>query len=153
MTVEALVDTLEQSGVRLIIDGERLKLEAYPDRVPGEDAIAGLRQNKSAVIEYLRRRACATGFQFSSFPTPICRKTEKLEDRPETSIETERRFPGQPHARLFPFIGRKVRTPGGPGTLIQVFADRATVILDSEMTKCAAFTPGEIEPVSWELSS
>ena len=35
---------------------------------------------------------------------------------PPESVAAERRF-GQPHARLFPFLGRKVRTPGGPGTL------------------------------------
>jgi hypothetical protein len=69
---------------------------------------------------------------------------------PPASLDAERRF-GQPHARLFPFIGRKVRTPGGPGTLLQVFAERVTVLLDSELGKCAVFTPGEIEPVSWEL--
>src|SRR5713101_2033339 len=31
---------------------------------------------------------------------------------PPESIIAERRF-AQPHAKLFPFIGRKVRTPGG----------------------------------------
>jgi hypothetical protein len=66
------------------------------------------------------------------------------------SVEAEERF-GQPHARLFPFLCRKVRTPGGPGTLLQVFADRVTVVLDSEIDKCAFFKPTEIEPVSWEL--
>ena len=41
---------------------------------------------------------------------------------PPASLDAERRF-GQPHAKLFPFIGRKVRTPNGAGVLIQVFAD------------------------------
>jgi hypothetical protein len=65
------------------------------------------------------------------------------------SLDAESRF-GQPHAKLFPFIGRKVRTPAGAGTLIQVFAERVTVVLDSEMDKCASFTSAEIEPASWE---
>jgi hypothetical protein len=69
---------------------------------------------------------------------------------PPASLDAERRF-GQPHAKLFPFIGRKVRTPSGPGTLLQVFAERVTVLLDSELSKCAWFPPGEIEPASWEL--
>ena len=56
---------------------------------------------------------------------------------------TGQRF-GQPHVRLFPFIGRKVRTPAGPGTLIQVFADRVTVLLDADLNKCTWFAPGEI---------
>jgi len=70
--------------------------------------------------------------------------------RPLASLDAERRF-GQPHAKLFPFIGRKVRTPAGTGTLIQVFAGRVTVALESDLDKCAFFKPAEIEPVSWEL--
>jgi len=65
-------------------------------------------------------------------------------------FDEERRF-GQPHERLFPFLGRKVRTPAGLGTLLQVFADRCTVVLDSHVAHCARFAPGEIEPVTWEL--
>lgn len=64
-----------------------------------------------------------------------------------SSVRPEQKF-GQSHARLFPFLGRKVRTPNGPGTLLQVFADRVTVLLDSELSKCSFFRPGEIEPVS-----
>jgi hypothetical protein len=69
---------------------------------------------------------------------------------PSEGVDAERRF-GQPHAKLFSFIGRKVRTPTGPGTLLQVFAERVTVLLDSELNRCAFFPPVEIEPVSWEL--
>jgi hypothetical protein len=74
----------------------------------------------------------------------------KTTDWPTESLDAERRF-GQPHARLFPFIGRKVRTSAGVGTLLQVFAERVTVVLDSELSRCAFFRPAEIEPISWEL--
>jgi hypothetical protein len=70
---------------------------------------------------------------------------------PPGPLDAEQRF-GYPHARLFPFIGRKVRTPKGPGTLVQVFADRVTVVLDSEVSRCSFFRPLDIEPVSWEVS-
>jgi hypothetical protein len=70
---------------------------------------------------------------------------------PPESRDAERRF-GQPHARLFPFIGRKVRTPGGPGTLLQVFADRVTVLLDSQLARCSYFSPGQIKPVNGDYS-
>lgn len=70
---------------------------------------------------------------------------------PPESLDYERRF-GQPHARLFPFLGRKVRTPSGPGILLQVFAERVTVVLDSELSRCSFFAPGQIEPVNWEIS-
>lgn len=66
-----------------------------------------------------------------------------------TSLRVEDRF-AQSHARLFPLIGRKVRTPAGLGTLVQVFAHRVTVLLDAELSRCAVFRPVEIEPVSWE---
>jgi hypothetical protein len=66
------------------------------------------------------------------------------------SIDARRRF-CQSHANLFPYLGRKVRTPAGPGVLFQVFADRVTILLDSELDRCSFFRPGEIEPVSWEL--
>ena len=65
-------------------------------------------------------------------------------------FDMEKRF-AQPHARLFPFIGRKVRTPAGTGTMLQVFANRVMVVLDSEMSRCSFFAPTEIQPVSWEL--
>ena len=68
---------------------------------------------------------------------------------PTASLDAEQRF-GRPHARLFPFIGRKMRTPVGVGTLVQVFAGRVTVLLDSQLSRCSYFRPAEVEPVSWE---
>jgi hypothetical protein len=88
----------------------------------------------------------AGAWQAPKAPRPV----QVGEAWPHASRDVEWRF-GQPHARLFPFLGRKVRTPGGSGTLIQVFADRVTVVLDSELSRCAFFQPAEIEPVSWEL--
>jgi hypothetical protein len=67
---------------------------------------------------------------------------------PSDSEAAIHRFHGQPHARLFVFLGRKVRTPKGPGTLVQVFAQRVTVLLDSELRRCSWFRPAEVEPVS-----
>jgi hypothetical protein len=114
---------------------------------PKRETITQLKEIKTAVLEYLRERARPRESQFSSFPTPIACKTEKLGDWHPKSLDAERRV-GQPNAKLFPFIGRKVRTPGGPGTLLQVFAERVTVLLDSELSRCSFFRPTEIEPVS-----
>ena len=83
----------------------------------------------------------------------ICRRQPEANNRTmplPVACEAVKRFHGQPHARLFRFIGCKVRTPGGPGTLLQVFADCATVILDSQLSQCSVFAPSEIEPVSTE---
>ncbi len=150
MTAETLVAVLEQDGARLRVEGDRLTLEVPSHKVPSPETIAGLRENKAAVVEYLRGRSQPQGIQFSSFSNPIAWKTEKLENWPPESFELAGRF-AQPHAKLFPFIGRKVRTPGGPGTLLQVFADRVAVVLDSELSRCSFFVPGQIEPVSWEM--
>lgn len=68
------------------------------------------------------------------------------EKRRSKGHEQPNRF-GQPHAALFPLLGRKVRTPSGPGTLIQVFADRAAVLLDSDVQKCAVFHPEEVRAI------
>jgi hypothetical protein len=56
----------------------------------------------------------------------------------------------QPHAKLLPLLGRKVRTPAGPGTLLQVFLDRATVLLDSELSKCSCFSPRSSHSRMWK---
>jgi hypothetical protein len=71
---------------------------------------------------------------------------------PPESLDAESRF-NQAHATLFPFLGRKVWTPKGPGTLLQVFAERVTVVLDADLYKCSFFSPAEIRPVSPELNS
>jgi hypothetical protein len=83
-------------------------------------------------------------------PADAASHPEASADLQRKTAEAEGRF-GQPHAKLFPFIGRKVRTPEGPGTLLQVFADRVSVVLDSERSRCSFFPPGRVEPVSWEV--
>jgi hypothetical protein len=71
---------------------------------------------------------------------------------PPESLDAEARF-NQAHAKPFPLLGRKVWTPRGPGTLLQVFAGRVTVLLDADLNKCSFFSPTEIRPVSPELNS
>lgn len=124
-----IVSRLEQSGGTLVLDGERIRYSVPSGSSEVPSLLAELRRRRDEVAELLRHRA--------SWP-------------PE-ALESERRFT-QPHAKLFPFIGRKVRTPQGPGTLLQVFADRVTVVLDRELSQCSYFALRQIEPVSWEVS-
>lgn len=49
---------------------------------------------------------------------------------PSASREAERRF-GSGAPKLYPFLGCKVRTTSGVGQLVQVFRDRATVVLNT----------------------
>jgi len=124
-----IVSRLEQSGGTLVLDGERIRYSVPSGSIEVPGLLAELRQRREEVAELLRHRA----------------------SWPQKSLEAGRRFE-QPHAKLFPFLGHKVRTPDGPGTLLQVFADRVTVLLDSRLEHCSWFAPGEIEPVSWERS-
>jgi len=128
-----IVSQLEGAGGKLVLDGDRIRYS-----VPGGDTevqglLAELRRHRDALKKLLRERGS---------DERTC---------PPASAEAERRF-AQPHARLFPFLGRKVRTPGGPGTLLQVFAERVTVLLDQDLRKCSFFSPREVEPVSDERS-
>jgi len=90
----------------------------------------------------------------SAEPAPAVRRAAAASTAPRSkwppeSLEAQAKF-GAPYARLFPFIGRKVRTPDGPGVLHQVFRERCAVALDAEALRYLHFfLPAEIEPVSW----
>ena len=74
------------------------------------------------------------GFEVGQGPAAIRWPTE--------SLQAERKF-GHPAARLYPFLRKKVLTPKGEGTLVQVFADRVQVNLPKE-EKISAFHPRDI---------
>jgi hypothetical protein len=133
--VDTLLHQAEVAGLCFRIDGEQIVVR-FPliRRAELTPLIDTLKQHKEEVGKLLRNK-----------------QVPRLEmNWPTESLDAEQRF-GKSHAKLFSFIGRKVRTPNGTGTLIQAFADRATVILDSEISRCSFFVPGQIQPVSWEL--
>jgi hypothetical protein len=127
-----IIARLEDGGGRLELAGDRIGYSVPSGNPEAQKLLAELRKHREEVAEFLRRRA-------------------EEKKWPDASLDAERRF-GQSHAKLFPYLGRKVRTPGGPGTLIQVFADRVTVVLDSELSRCSFFSPSQIEPITWELA-
>ena len=69
----------------------------------------------------------------------------ELQSWPEASKDAVHRF-GKPCARLYPFLGREVQTPEGPGRLLQVFTERVTVVLDAEPSRASFFLPSEVRP-------
>ena len=129
-----VVSRIEELGGYLALDADGgIRYRVPKDSLEAQGLLAELRKHRERVMELLRQR-----------------KANEC-NWPPASLDAERRF-AQSHAKLFPYLGRKVRTPGGLGTLIQVFAGRATVVLDSELSLCSFFVPDQIEPVSWEVS-
>jgi len=123
--VAGLLETLRSLGVTVkVVAGERVRLEPA-SRIPAE-LVPQIREAKPEIIAALRRPA------------------------PDPGEDSVRRF-AQPHAKLFPLLGRKVRTPAGVGVLWQVFEQQSGVLLDKEAARIVSyFRTSQIEPVSQE---
>ncbi|HUZ93839.1 MAG TPA: hypothetical protein VMU57_02900 [Edaphobacter sp.] len=127
--IAQILSEIERRGIVVRLDGENLRLA--PRRALDPELLKDISDHKTEIMREAARRG---GVHLRS-------------GWPPESLGSERRF-CQPHAKLFPFIGYKVRTPQGPGTLLQAFAERVTVVLDTERSKCAIFLPTEVEPAS-----
>jgi hypothetical protein len=130
MDVLQIVSRLEAAGGELSLNGDRIVYAIPKGNLAAQELLAELREHRQTLANFLRQRV-----------------HEHQQKWPPESHDALRRF-RQPHARLFSFIGRKVRTPPGPGTLIQVFADRVTVLLEADLNRCTWFAPGEISPAA-----
>ncbi len=64
---------------------------------------------------------------------------------PSECLASELKF-GTYEARLYPLLQRMVRTPQGPGKLVQVFAGRAAVILTSQPEAVCFLDPCSVRP-------
>jgi hypothetical protein len=64
---------------------------------------------------------------------------------PAASLEAEQRF-GQSHARLFPFIHKRVWTPAGIGILLSVFLEQCEILPDSA-EKTIRVQTGDVKPI------
>lgn len=118
----ALLETLERLDLSVRVDGESLQVRG-PRAAMTPDLEQAIRAHKAELVQLVA--ADADGW-------------------PPESLHAERRF-GRWHARLYPFIGRTVATPRGAGRLVQIFGDRATVILPGE-TQAGVFLPEELGP-------
>ena len=141
MSANELIAEVTRQGGALEIHGDRIRYR-FPNGA-ARKLLEELRAHREELLEALRQNI-AVAHEYS----PIETQSVPAEDQwPPQSYDALARF-GQSHARLFPLLGRKIRTPAGPGTLLQVFADHVTVLLDCDISKCSSFSPGEIEPVS-----
>jgi hypothetical protein len=123
MEVGQALENLKTAGATLTLEGEQIHV-AYRCRACDlpllKAAITVLKEHKQEAIAFLSSKDAIHSVARQFWP-------------PE-SLEAAERFRHW-SARLYPFIGQAVRTPKGMGQLVQVFSDRATVLLDSERTK------------------
>lgn len=120
VTPSEILSELQARQVELAVVGDRLRFR--PVSAVPEPLLEALRAHKAEVMDLVELRSW-----------------------PEASKEAVRRF-GKPCARLYPFLGRVVQTPDGPGRLLQVFAERVTVVLDAEPSRASFFLPSEVRP-------
>lgn len=120
MTAEELLAEVEALGVIVTLDREELVLRPRSRLSP--ELVDRLREHKPELLDLVELRSW-----------------------PAESQDAVRRF-GQPCARLYPFIGRTILTPWGPGRLLQVFSERATVALATTPGRASFFPPSDLRP-------
>lgn len=118
MTTETLLMQLSDLGIAVVVSGGRVQLQGRGPR-PSERLLQEIRAHKDEIVAYL-----------------------DLMEWPEVCLEYVREL-GHRTARLYPFVGKAVTTPQGPGRLLQVFPDRAVVHL---VGRVSLFLPSEIRP-------
>jgi hypothetical protein len=69
----------------------------------------------------------------------------------EEMWRSQQRF-GHKTARLYPLVGRKVRTTEGPGKLWQVLAGRVGVVLDKDPKKVTFVSVDDVKPLKQNVS-
>lgn len=70
---------------------------------------------------------------------------EKSHRSPDQAVTAATALVNEPHRRLYPFLGKVVQTPKGPGKLWQVFSFRIGVILDADSNHVSFFLPEQIQ--------
>lgn len=120
MTAAEILSELEARQIELAVTGDRLRFR--PAAAVPEDLLTELREHKAELIELV-----------------------SLQGWPEESRDYVRRF-RVPEARLYPFLGKLVATSLGRGRLLQVFPERAAVVLDTDPSRLTFLLPSEVRP-------
>jgi hypothetical protein len=144
--VADLLETLNRLGVTVrVVERERVRLEPA-SRIPAE-MIPRIRQAKAEIIEALRARpaTCAPSCHKVSTPEPSDQGECIASNWPPESLQNEHRF-GCYHARLFPFVGKRVWTPATTGTLLSTFADNCEILPDGA-TKTVRVRAEDVRPI------
>jgi len=120
MTANELLARVEALGVVVMLDERDLVLRPRSRLTP--ELVEQLRAHKAELLDLI-----------------------ELQNWPEESREAVRRF-GCSCARLYPFLGREILTAEGSGRLLQVFPERAMVVLDADPNRAHFFLPSELRP-------
>lgn len=118
MDAMQILDELEAREIRVRVEGQGIELVGPRGALTPELEVE-IRRRKPELVEVL-----------------------SLQSWPEASRDAVREY-RVPHARLYPFLGRRVLSPRGRGRLLQVFADRAVVNLAGRVS---VFLPSEVRP-------
>lgn len=119
MSALAILTELHQRGISVEADGDTLVLK--PRRALDHAILTRVREAKPAILKALQ------------------------DTWPPASMEAERRF-GQAHAKLFPFIGKRVWTPAGTGELLAAFAEQSEILPDGA-TKTVRVRTEDVSPI------
>ena len=141
MIAEEILAELRGAGALVEARGDVLHVEAAPGTLT-PDRLRSLRELKPALLRLLAPSG-VVGSLGGALQAPS--KVVAGDGWPPESLDAEQRF-GCWHARLYPFIGKTVSTPRGAGRLVQVFPDRASVILPGE-AQVGVFLPDELWPL------
>ena len=141
MSIQALMTELDQLGVKLEADGDRL-LYAGPQEAISPELIKRLKAHKTDLLALLQR-----GEKDMPRDQPTSSISIRLSRWPVECLEAERRF-GHRAARLYPLLKQIVGTSQGPGRLWQVFTGQAGVVLDSHPELVRFVRPEEVRPYS-----
>ncbi len=126
MSAAALLETLGRLDLAIRVDGDGLRVTG-PRAAMTPALEQAIRAHKADLVQHL---VAADAW-------------------PPESLDAERRF-GRWHARLYPFLGKTVSTPRGAGRLVQVFPERASVVLPGEAS-AGVFLPEELSPLGGAL--
>lgn len=126
MSAAELVTDIETQGVVLVPHGDRVRFR--PKNKLPVALFEELKARKPEVLSYLQSRGW-----------------------PPESLDCEWRF-GKPQARLYPFLGKTVSTPMGPGTLLQVLSVHAAVKLDNNPDRATFFDWQDVRPPGRHIS-
>ncbi len=152
MTTVELMAALELRRVTLSIKGSHLRVDA-PKSALTPMLRTELTQQKVQIMKILGSRTEGQPTSASENADAAAQHRTEKTLWPEACVDSLNRF-GQPHAVLFPLIGKIVETPSGRGKLFNILSAKdgvvAGVILEGE-DRVTRIPPADLKPSDGRL--